>query len=116
MRLFNLKRNKKEKTKESTPKGLSVKRVDDYLQFVVFLALIGMGYIWNAHYAERQMRLATDLEKEVKDLKSKALMNESTLSAGTRFSEIRDKVDSLGLYKLNEPAYKLVKKQSDQTK
>jgi hypothetical protein len=68
-----------------------------------------MFYIWNSHYAEKQMRLATDLERDVKDLKSKALMKESTLSAGTRFSEIRDKVDSLGLYKLNEPAYKLIK-------
>lgn len=109
MRLLNLKRKKKEEKAEPARKGLSLRKVDDYLRFVVFLALIGMAYIWNTHYAEKQMRLATELEREVKDLKSKALMKESMLSAGTRFSEIRDKVDSLGLYKLNEPAYKLVK-------
>ncbi len=110
MRLLDWLRTKRgKKTEGKAQKGLSVRKVDDYLQFVIFLAIIGLAYIWNSHYAEKQMRMATELEKEVKDLKSKSLMKESTLSAGTRFSEIREKVDSLGLYKLNEPAYKIIK-------
>ena len=94
-------------------KGLSVKRVDDYLRFIIFLALIGMLYIGNTHYAERQVKEIESLEKEVKDLKSKYLLRKSTLSAGTRFSELKPAADTLGLRPLAQPPYKLIKTKSN---
>lgn len=89
--------------------GLSVKRVDDYLRFIIFLALIGMVYIGNTHYAERQVAEIEVLEKEVKDLKSKYLLRKSTLSAGTRFSELKPVVDTLGLRPQVQPPHRLIK-------
>jgi len=91
------------------PKGLSVKRVDDYLRFIIFLALIGMVYIGNSHYAERQVKEIELLEKDVKELKSKYLLRKSTLSAGTRFSELKPVVDTLGLKPQVQPPHRLVK-------
>lgn len=90
-------------------KGLSTRLVNDYLRFVVFLALIGMGYIWNGHYAERQVKLVEAYKKEVKNLKSRYLLKQSTLGSVTRLSEVQSFVDTLGLRPMNEPPFKIVK-------
>ena len=89
--------------------GLSVGKVDEYLRFMIFLALIGLAYIWNSHQAEKQVKLLEAYQKDVKSLKANYLLKESTLSASTRLSEIIDLVDTLGLKKLKEPAFKIVR-------
>ncbi len=90
-------------------KGLSLRKVDDYLRFVIFLAVIGLLYVWNSHYAERQIKMVDALETKVESLKARYLLKQATLSAGTRLSEIRDVVDTLNLRPLQEPVYKLVR-------
>jgi hypothetical protein len=89
-------------------KFLSLRKVDDYLRFVIFLALIGMAYIWNTHYAEKQVREWDIKKQEVKSLKARYTLKQSNLSAATRFTEIRAIADSLGLEDLDAPPYKLV--------
>ncbi|MEO1450722.1 MAG: hypothetical protein AAFV07_14430, partial [Bacteroidota bacterium] len=37
------------------------------------------------------------------------LLQQSTLSAGVRFSELKSQLDTLGLRPLREPAYKIIK-------
>ena len=74
-----------------------MKRVDDYLRFMIFLAVIGMFYIWNSHYAERQIKEMEVIEAEVKDLKARYLLRQATFSAESRFSEIKSSADTLGL-------------------
>ncbi|RMG19701.1 MAG: hypothetical protein D6730_21060 [Bacteroidetes bacterium] len=110
MRFVNRPKHTATKEKATKKKGLKAHLVDDYLRFVLFLALIGMVYIWNSHYAERQMKEMSVLKKEVKSLKSKYLEKRSMLSAGTQFTQIKHKADSLGLRKYREPAFKLIKK------
>ncbi|MEL6593524.1 MAG: FtsL-like putative cell division protein [Bacteroidota bacterium] len=89
-------------------KGLSLRLVDDYLKFVLFLALIGLAYVWNSHQAEKKIKLESALETQVESLKARYLLKQSTLSAGTRLSEIQAVVDTLGLRPQNEPVFKLV--------
>ncbi|MFN0202579.1 MAG: FtsL-like putative cell division protein [Bacteroidia bacterium] len=89
---------------------LSVQRVDDFLRFVLFLAAIGLFYIWNTHYANKQVREKDALEKQIKDLKAEYLTRKATLSAGTRYTQLVTQFDSLGLHHLGEPPYKLIKK------
>ena len=89
--------------------GLSARKVNDYLLFSGFLVLIGMGYIWNGYRAERFIKQREDLRTEVKSLKSRYLLRQATLGSRTRLSTLRDDLDSLGLYPLREPAYKLVR-------
>ena len=105
-------RSTSNREEESSKKGISVKKVDKYLRFLVFLTLVGMFYIWNTHYAVKQVRKMESLQLEVKDLKSKYLMRESSLRAGTRLSEIAQAVDTLGLRPLDRPAYKLLNSSS----
>lgn len=109
LRKRDLRKNADPGTTQSPPKGISARRVDGYLRFVLFLTVVGLFYIWNTHYAVKQVRKMEALKGEVKELKSKFLMRESTLRAGIRLSEISDRVDSLGLYKPSAPPYKLVK-------
>ncbi|MDX2250218.1 MAG: FtsL-like putative cell division protein [Bacteroidia bacterium] len=90
-------------------RGLSIMVVDDYIKFMIFLAAIGLVYIWNSHRAERQVKIMESYRVEVKRLKSNYLLKESTLSAGTRLSKIQQIVDTVGLRTLHEPAYKIIK-------
>jgi len=97
------------KKQPASKRVLSAKHVDNYLKFMLFLALIGMFYIWNSHYAERQMRELDELKKDVKSLKSKYIIKEAQLSAGTRYSEVSGMADSLDmkLTKLSSPPYRI---------
>ncbi|MEO0897660.1 MAG: FtsL-like putative cell division protein [Bacteroidota bacterium] len=94
--------------KDRPKKGLSSRKVNDYLRFSGFLVLIGVAYIWNSYEAERKVKMMEAHHQEVKKLKAEYLLRRSTLSAGTRFSEIKDQLDTLGLRPLREPAFKLV--------
>jgi len=102
-----------EEKKPSISKGISARLVDSYLRFLLFLTAIGMIYIWNTHFAVKQVRKLEKLKVEVKDLKSKYLMRESTLRAGMRLSEVKQYVDTLGLRPLDEPPYQLKRIQQE---
>ena len=105
----NLRPNGSSQNGKSRPKrGLSIRRVDDYLRFVVFLALIGVVYIWNSYYAERQIKEMDALEHSVQNLKARYLLKQSTHSAGTRLTRVESLVDTIGLRKMNQPAFRLV--------
>lgn len=101
-------RGRKRQEKVSPGKGLSTKKVDRYLRLVIFLAVIGLAYIANAHFAEKQVQKREALKKEVKRLKDRYYMKEADLDAGVRYSELVKMTDSLGLKKLKEPPYRLI--------
>jgi len=101
-------RGSKKQAASAPAKGLSAKKVDRYLRLVVFLAIIGLAYIANAHYAERQVQKREALKKEVKRLKDRYYMKEADLDAGVRYSELVKMTDSLGLKKLKKPPFRLI--------
>jgi len=49
-------------------KGLSSRKVNDYLRFSGFLVLIGVAYIWNSYEAERKVAMMESQHQEVKKL------------------------------------------------
>lgn len=115
-RNYHMANKKRETTKEKPrSKGLKIRQIDDYLRFALFLAVIGMFYIWNSHYAVKQVRKMEVLQKEAKSLKSKYLMKQSTLSAVMSLAEINEMVDSVGLVRSKEPLYKLVINEAEET-
>lgn len=98
--------------KDSLVKGLSAKKVDKYMRFVLFLAAIGIVYIWNSHYAEKQVSKREKLRKEVKALKDKSFMKEADFNAAIRYSEMASMTDTLGLKKLSKPPFRIQKKET----
>lgn len=89
---------------------LSVRRVDDYLKFVVFVTIIGVFYIANAHFAERQIKNREKMKAEVKALKAEYMMRKADLASVTRYTNLVVNMDSIGLQRLKEAPYKLIKK------
>lgn len=93
----------------------SLRKVDGYLRFILFIVLIGMGYIWNAHNAEVQVKRKDKLREEVKKLKAEYIIRRSDLSAATRYTNMTVNIDSLRLRRLKTPPFKLVKAKKQNT-
>lgn len=96
---------KKKKIEKSSNSIFSF--VEKRLFFSLFLTAIGLFYIWNAHYAEKQARYAEGLRQELKELKSEYMTLNAELSVSRTQSQIANIVDSLGLKSLTEPPFKL---------
>jgi len=76
--------------------------------FSIYLTAIGLFYIWNAHYAEKQVRVVDGLEEEIRELKSEYMTLNAQLSKSRKQSEIVPAVDSLlGLKPLSNPPFVL---------
>ena len=107
--LTNKQRNgTRRKSVSPTPgKGLSVKKVRGWLGLALFLTAIGIGYIWNAHYAERQVQRRDALRKEVKELRDRYYLRKADRQASVRFAEVAKYADTLGLQRPKKPPYRL---------
>lgn len=88
-------------------RGLTADNVSRYVRYSIFLVLIGLGYIWNSHVAEKQVRRENKLKQQVADAKAEYKTMHARLSAGTRQSAIQDRVDTLGLHPSSKNIYQL---------
>lgn len=82
------------------------------LPFILFLTFLAFIYIGNRYHAERLVRQANDLHRELRDLRAQAITTSAELMHISRQSEvlkiIRQK--ELGLKESTEPPKKLVVK------
>jgi hypothetical protein len=83
--------------------------VNRYLRYLIFIVCIGLVYVWNSHFAEKQLKREDDLKKEIGEAKAEFRTIHARLSSGTRKSVISSKVDTLGLKVLDVPPFKLVR-------
>jgi cell division protein FtsL len=69
-----------------------------YIPYLLFLAMLGLLYITNSHYAEKMVRETSKLEAEVENLRSDytTLRAEFDTFIGKQ-SEIAEKAKALGL-------------------
>lgn len=88
---------------------ISIRKIDEYLRFVLFLALVAIIYIWNAHHADNKIRERDKLKAEVKTLKAEYYMRKADLSANTRYTNMIANLDSMGLYRPQKAPFKLLK-------
>jgi hypothetical protein len=108
--ITNKRRSRKPQPKASGPavgKGLSVKKVSNWLVFALFISAIGIAYIWNAYYAERQVQRRDALRKEVKELRDRYYLQKADREATVRFAEIAKSADTLGLKRPYKPPFRL---------
>jgi len=90
---------KKKKTlKDYTAVGsLSADWILSNFPFVLFLSFLTILYIANAHYAEKQVRLTQEYQKEVDDLERQYNSLEAGVNENSKFSKVADSVYNLGL-------------------
>ena len=81
--------------------------VFSWMPFIFFIALLGIIYIGNNHFAERKIREINRLETEIKELGFDYLNMKSKLNEKTRASYLADELDKHGIRPLVEPPEKI---------
>lgn len=80
------------------------------LPFILFLTLIGLGYIANGYYAEKSVREISRINTELKELKSEYIISESELMFMSNQSQVANAVAPFGLKESTVPPKKIVVK------
>jgi len=79
------------------------RKADRYLRYVLFLVVIGLVYIANTHWAEKQVRREEKLKREINEAKAEYKTINARLSARTIRTEIQGKVSDMGLAPSSAP-------------
>ncbi|MFI5164195.1 MAG: FtsL-like putative cell division protein [Bacteroidia bacterium] len=85
------------------------------LPFILFLTLIGLGYIANGYYAEKSVREISHINTELKELKSEYIISKSELMFMSNQSEVAHAVAPFGLKESTVPPKKIVVKVNGNT-
>jgi len=80
----------------------------EMLPFVIYVAFLGMIYIANRHFAEKNVRDIDKLSKEVKEQSWDYKTLKSDLMLKSTQTEVAKRVDTLGLKELIEPPKKIL--------
>ncbi len=89
-------------------KWVSYDTVIRNLPFVLFMAALGIVYIWNSHHFEKSVRDANTIEKQMKELKWEFTTTKSELEYSSKMSEVSKMVLTTGLQELRVPPKKIV--------
>lgn len=82
------------------------------LPYILFLTLLLILYIGNRYHAERVIRQSLELQKEIKELRARAISTASELEYLSNQSQVARLIEqrSLGLQYPEEPPVKIIKK------
>ena len=83
------------------------------LPFIFFLAAIGILYIANAHYMEKNIREIDQIEKRLYELRWEYMTTKSELEYLSKQSEVAKMVEPSGLKELRQPPKKIVPKSNE---
>ncbi|HHZ64208.1 MAG TPA: hypothetical protein EYN51_01700 [Flavobacteriales bacterium] len=78
-----------------------------HLPFLLFLTLLVLSYIGNAHYAEKTLRESEKLKKNLKELRSAHITAKFDLMFKSRQSEVAKAVEDMGLKESTTPPKKI---------
>ncbi|ELR71862.1 hypothetical protein C900_02237 [Fulvivirga imtechensis AK7] len=84
--------------------GLPVK----YLPHILFVTAIGIFYIGNSHYAEKNIRKIDRLKSEVEDLRADYTTLKADYMYASKQSEVAKNVRKLGIKESLQPPEKIV--------
>ncbi|HCN84684.1 MAG TPA: hypothetical protein DIT07_13860 [Sphingobacteriaceae bacterium] len=87
---------------------ISKETATNMLPFIIFIAFLGMIYIGNRHFAEKNIRDIDKVSKEVKELSWDYKILKSDLMLKSTQTEVAKLVDTLGLKELVEPPKKII--------
>lgn len=83
------------------------------LPYIFFLSAIGFMYIWNSHYAEKNVREINIIEKQLNEKRWEYMTTKSELEFISKQSEVAAMVAPAGLKELQEPPRKIVVKKDE---
>ena len=83
-------------------------RLMENISLIFFLGLLGIVYIANSHFAEKQARKIRVVETEVQNLKREHMQVLSTLMHEKKHTRIENEVKQLGLAPPKSRPYRIV--------
>lgn len=92
---------------------VSKEQASKALPFLCYLALLGMIYIGNSHFAMNNLRTINKLNTEVKELRWEYKSLKADLMFRSKLTEVAKKVDTLGIKELIEPPKKIIVKSDE---
>lgn len=87
---------------------ISKEAASEMMPFIIFIAFLGMVYIGNRHFTEKNIRNIDKLNKEVKEMRWDYKTLKADLMLKSTQTEVAKKVDTLGLMEPVEPPKKLM--------
>lgn len=84
-----------------------------YIPHAVFISFLGIFYIGNTHYAEKNIRQIETLEVEVEELRADYTSLKADYMFSSKQSEVAKKVESIGLKESKTPPEKIVIKKGE---
>jgi hypothetical protein len=87
---------------------LTKENVTDNIPYLGFLFAMGLLYISNSFYAERNLRQSATLTRQLKELKSEFITVRSELMFVSKQSEVAKAVSAKGLYESVVPPKKII--------
>ena len=87
---------------------ISKEAASEMMPFIIFIAFLGMVYIGNRHFTEKNIRNIDKLNKEVKEMRWDYKTLKADLMLRSTQTEVAKKVDTLGLKERVEPPKKLM--------
>jgi cell division protein FtsL len=108
-----------EKPKETSGLTQTMRKVADFdfnisrdgmlkqVPFGMFIVLLLLIHIWNAHNVEKVIRKTDKLNREIKELRSEYISILSELMSESKQSTIASKLDTLGIKELTTPPFKI---------
>jgi hypothetical protein len=87
---------------------ISKEAATEMLPFIIYVVFLGMIYIANRHFAEKNIREIDKLTREVKEQTWDYKTLKSDLMLKSTQSELAKRADTLGLKELIEPPKKIV--------
>ena len=84
------------------------------LPFVLYVALLGMIYIGNRHFAENTIRQIDKLTKDVKELSWEYKSTKADLAFKSTLTEVAKRADTLGIQQSAQPPQKITVKEEDE--
>ncbi len=91
--------------------NMSKESAINIMPFLFFLTVLGMLYIANKHYAEKNIRQIEKINKEIKELKWEHLTAKSELVSRSKQSEVAKATVLFGLKEAVVPPTKIMMKQ-----
>lgn len=79
-----------------------------HFPFLLFLAFIGVIYIGNSYYAEKNIRRIERLQREVKELRYEHIYVKSLRVSKSRQSEIAKELSGKGIKESTVPPQKII--------
>jgi hypothetical protein len=83
------------------------KKILQHLPFLLFLALIGIIYIGNSYFAEKNIRKIEKLQKDLKELRYEHITMKSNLMISSRQSKVASRLDESGIKISTTPPRKI---------